>query len=296
MKLAHASALYAAPIPLRLVLALTFIWAGLGKIIHEVPVQGEQAALLANMGYDFSNTTPATPDEETPDAEPTAESQDSSDAGEATPNPENQIATPPALLALALQDDTESAPADSDTNPTPDPQQAAPATPTYTAADFPDPVEVKSLYNLAILTYNAAHPTPDADGNTPPPIWPEWAARDDWPRYMAWAAAAVELLAGILIALGLLTRLSAFSLAGVMLTAAWLTELGPAIQSGDTLLGFLPNHDPWDINAWRPVLWQCSLFGAAVALTLTGPGAIALDRVPTDPDLDDDDDDDDDTE
>lgn len=318
MKLAHASALYAAPVPLRIVLALTFIWAGLGKFIHQVPIQGEQAALLANMGYDFSNAKPATPDEETDqDLKEPAETESSDESTSIEhrfpdqPIPPTVISTRdiyaprgpepsmsingqrPALPAL-LQIDTSNAADSNDPNSEPDPdlQQTAPAAPTFTAADFPEPVEVRSLYMVSILTYNAAHPTPDAEGNTPPPIWPDWAARDAWPRYTAWAAAATELAAGVLIAIGLLTRLSAITLATVMLSAAWLTELGPAIQAGDTLLGFLPNHDIWDIYAWRPLLWQCSLFGAALALALTGPGAIAIDHVPVDRDDDDDDDDD----
>ncbi len=287
MKLSHTSALFAAPIPLRIVLALTFIWAGLGKFIHEVPVQGEQAALLANMGHDFANPNPpanpttSTPAENSTDAEP-----------ESTDEPDPALATPPALVAIAAQNDPPHSEGATDQAAEAESAQTQPATPTYTAADFPEPVEVRSLYNLAILTYRAAHPTPDADGNTPAPIWPEWAARDAWPRYMAWAAAGAELAAGLLIAIGLLTRLSAISLAAIMLSAAWLTELGPAIQSGDTLLGFLPNHDIWDIYAWRPLLWQFALFSAALALAFAGPGAIAIDHVSVDRDVDDDDDDD----
>jgi uncharacterized membrane protein YphA (DoxX/SURF4 family) len=40
----------AAPIPLRIMLGVIFIWAGLGKIIPVMQVEGEQAATLANMG------------------------------------------------------------------------------------------------------------------------------------------------------------------------------------------------------------------------------------------------------
>jgi uncharacterized membrane protein YphA (DoxX/SURF4 family) len=278
MHLARSSAIYAAPILLRLVLAATFIWAGLGKVVATFPVQGEQAALLANMGYKF----PATP--RTPDPAP---------PGEAPPPAEPAPATPPGK-------GTPETPGAGDQAP-PDPLAAAPnpyrltlasqAAGSKTAADFPDPIEVKRLYGLALLTYSAAHPAPNPDGTTPRPIWPEWAARDQWPIVLAWAAAITELAAGILVLVGLLTRLSALSIASVMAIAMWLTEFGPAIQAGQTVLGFIPQRDPWDTAAWRTLLWQLSLFGAALALALAGPGALAIDRAPhPNDDLDDEDD------
>ena len=39
-----------APIMLRVVIGLIFIWAGLGKLSTEMPVSGQAAATLANMG------------------------------------------------------------------------------------------------------------------------------------------------------------------------------------------------------------------------------------------------------
>ncbi|MBL8885387.1 MAG: hypothetical protein JNK16_01900, partial [Phycisphaerales bacterium] len=38
-----------APLFLRLALSITFIWAGLGKMLADMPVRGERAAVLANM-------------------------------------------------------------------------------------------------------------------------------------------------------------------------------------------------------------------------------------------------------
>lgn len=284
MHLARSSAIYAAPIPLRFVLAATFIWAGLGKIVATFPVQGEQAALLANMDYKF----PAAP--HTPPPAPTP-----ADPGEAQPP-----ADPAPAPATPAENGSPETPSARDRAP-PDPLAAAPspyrlalanqAAVSKTAADFPDPIEVKRLYGLALLTYTAAHPAPNPDGTTPRPIWPEWAARDSWPIVLAWAAAITELAAGILVLVGLLTRLSALSLASVMAVAMWLTEFGPAIQAGQTVLGFLPQRDPWDPLAWKTLLWQLSLFGAALALAFAGPGALAIDRAPhPNDDLDDEDD------
>ncbi len=278
MQLAKATAIYAAPIPLRIILAVTFIWAGLGKIVHEVPVQGEQAALLANMGYTFAAATPAKPAPQ-PDPEPTPEPAPTTQPDDqATPDPApTESAAPPLPPFLALQEQT-----------TATAGARTPATPAYTAADFPEPQKVKSLYNLAILTYTAAHPNPAADGTTPAPIWPEWAARDHWPMTMAWVAAITELAAGLLVGVGLLTRLSALALAGIMLTAAWLTQLGPAIQSGTALFGFLPDYPVWDTQAWQPLLWQLALFAAALALACAGPGSLAIDSAPAGDDDEDD--------
>lgn len=276
MHLARSSAIYAAPIPLRLVLAATFIWAGLGKVVATFPVQGEQAALLANMDYKFP--APAQP---------------------AHPAPQGE-AQPPAAPETPPENGSPETPSARDQAP-PDPLAAAPnlyrvalanqAAVSRTAADFPDPIEVKRLYGLALLTYTAAHPAPNPDGTIPRPIWPEWAARDSWPIVLAWAAAITELAAGILVLVGLLTRLSALSIASVMAVAMWLTEFGPAIQAGQTVLGFLPQRDPWDTLAWKTLLWQLSLFGAALSLAFAGPGALAIDRAPhPNDDLDDEDD------
>jgi uncharacterized membrane protein YphA (DoxX/SURF4 family) len=270
MQLAKATAIYAAPVPLRLILAVTFIWAGLGKVVHTVPVQGEQAALLANMGYRFDA---APPPADPADANPADTAPANADQTDAGPDATTDAQTPP-LLALAQDADAAA-------------EAAPPTPPAFTAADFPEPRQVRSLHMIAVLTYTAAHPSPAEDGSTPSPIWPEWAARDHWPITMAWVAAITELAAGILVGVGLLTRLAALSLAATMLTAAWLTELGPAIQAGNTLFGFLPGHDLWDVYAWRPLLWQLALASAAISLALAGPGSLAIDRAPHDDEDDD---------
>lgn len=272
MHLARASAINIAPIPLRLVLALTFIWAGLGKVVATFPVQGEQAALLANMGYAFPHTP-------TPPASPASPTETP------TTDPER---IEPVESPAATDEQAQPEPSETATDSAPPPSIA------HSAVEFPDPVEIRRLYGLALLTYKAAHPAPDAEGVAQPPIWPEWAARDRWPIVIAWAAAVTEIVAGVLVLVGLLTRFFSLAIAGVMATAIWLTEIGPAIQIGDTLLGFLPRHDLWDTNAWRPLLWQLALFGSAVALCFAGPGALALDRAGGgDDDVFDDDEDDD---
>jgi uncharacterized membrane protein YphA (DoxX/SURF4 family) len=277
--------MFLAPLPLRLLLAATFIWAGLGKIVATMPVQGEQAALLANMGYAFPTPAPA-PDQPTPD--PTPESPAQPEPAQPEPTPPTEAAPPPAEPASVPPPLDEHARA----------FDAGPRVLTVqhtaiarTAAEFPDPIEVRRLYGLALLTYRAAHPTPNPDGTLPRPMWPDWAARDHWPITLAWAAAISELVAGVLVLVGLLTRISALAIAFIMASAMWLTEIGPAVQLGDAILGFLPRRDPWDVTAWRTILWQLALFGAALALAFAGPGAISIDGVASDHDDDLEDDD-----
>ncbi len=284
MNPARFSAVYLAPIPLRLVLALTFIWAGLGKIVAPMQVQGERAALLANMGYALPESAVSTPDRPDHPAPPASSNGDAASDPSAEPagdTPETPPQPgPPGLVQTGPEAGGSGTGA------------AVPAV-THTAADYPEPIRVRRLYGIALLTYAAAHPSvPESGDAPPPPIWPEWAARGRWPIVIAWFASITEAVAGVFVLVGLLTRLSALAIAGVMLTAMWLTELGPAIQSAQTVLGFLPEHDPWDIAAWSTLLWQTALLGAAGGLFFAGPGALSLDRVrPRDEDEFDDDED-----
>jgi len=308
MSLAKASAFYVAPIPLRLILAVTFLWAGMGKLVATMPVQGEDAALLANMGVQLPAPAPTaepastkstegepagepdTAENGTPPADPAATPPGDEPTG--TPDPPADPTPPPPETPGTQLPETQ--PPETET---PEPQTPKPGTLAHAAEDYPDPVEVKRLHGLALLTYNSAHPRPNEDGTPGKPIWPDWAARDHWPVTLAWAAAITEVAAAVLILVGLLTRLSALAIAFVMLSAAWLTQIGPAIQSGDTLLGFLPNHDLWDTAAWNTLLWQVALVGAAFSLLLAGPGCLSLDRAigskPRRDDFDDEDDDED---
>src|SRR5690606_35642404 len=108
--------------------------------------------------------------------------------------------------------------------------------PTYTAANFPDEVQVRLLHQLSLQLYRAAHPEAGKM-----PLWPQAIGEGHWPGYLARAVTLTELGGGSLVVLGLFTLLSALALGGVMIGAMWLTAIGPAVQKGDTILGFLPN-------------------------------------------------------
>ncbi|VAX38494.1 hypothetical protein MNBD_PLANCTO03-241 [hydrothermal vent metagenome] len=294
-----------APLFLRLVLALTFIWAGLGKFLDRFEVQGQQAAILANYGViPNPNTSLAPPSEAAPSEDPATGPENAAE-GESIPDP---IETPEGTA-----DDTPSTESGGQAARQPPIQPGGrafqPATtgeqtfqpaavhfvswqngeqPTQpqflaTAADFPESVSVRGYAGLVLLLHKAINPgLSDEDSSPLMPLWPDIdpdTDYDHWPRYAALAAALTELLAGLLLAVGLLTRLSALSLAGVMLVAIWLTTIGPDIQAGTAILGFLPDHPAFDTDAWAKPLWQLSLFCSAMALFFVGPGTLSLDRL-----------------
>lgn len=275
-----------APIFLRLALAATFLWAGVGKLV-QVPVQGDAAAKLANMGIALtpvSDSAKPAPIDVTkpPVVAPTTPAPAPKQVPiELLPPPSKPNNGKPAtggrplppLMALAAD-----APKDSKPAPAPAPVPAR----VYTAADFPNPVEVLGLYRIALLIESASNPA-SVDGKTPMALWPASLAKGQMPVYFAWAAAISEVLGGLFCLVGLMVRISAFFLAGTMATAMWLTQLGPAIQSGKALLGFLPNYGTWDVNAagqplYMMLLWQFGLLMACLALTCIGSGAVSLDR------------------
>ncbi|MEM7755951.1 MAG: DoxX family protein [Planctomycetota bacterium] len=249
------------PIFLRLVLAITFLWAGLGKVLETAPFEGAAAARLANMGVQpeiADNTPPPLPDA-VPDNLP-------DDLPDTLPEAHD---TPEALEPEARAfDTTDHAFVRTQANPE-----------IYTAADFPEPVQFKRVYGLALVVDLATTPPPAADGTIPPSFWPHWAGEGSWPVVLAWAAVATELLAAVLLLFGFLSRLAGLAVAGTMLSAAWLTQIGPALQSGDTALGFLPAYPAFEIAAWTPLLWQFSLFCAGMAVAFAGAGGLSLDRL-----------------
>lgn len=263
-----------APFFLRLALSVTFIWAGLGKIIAEMPVSGESAAILANMGVSglqsragasnatSSSTPPAAiaPAEVAPAAKP--ETQRPIPAIK-DPVKKDVIkpSGPPALVQVLAM------------------QSVPSAANTFTAADFPQPVNVARVYGIALILHKGAQTT-TADGKAVSfPLVPAMLADGAKPRWLAWTAAITEVVAGLLVLFGLFTRLAALALAGTIAVAIWLTQIGPAIQSGNATFGFLPNNPAFDVAAWQTPLWQLCILCAAISLFFAGPGGLSMDRI-----------------
>lgn len=233
---------------LRLVIGVTFLWAGFGKLQANIPVKGEDAAVLANLGV-IERTPPPPPAD----------------------GPRNEIPSPMGAAPssggpFVLAQDA------------PKPTSVTAPAPRYTADDFADPVEVKRMWGIALRVHHSAHPPMRQDGSSATATWPKFIGEGLWPKYLAISVVCVEVICGAAVLFGLLTRISAFLLAGVMIGAIWLDQCTPAMQAGKTVLFILPDHGMWDVAAWRPLLWQLSLLASCLALSLLGAGVMSFDR------------------
>lgn len=202
-----------APLPLRLVLALVFILAGLGKILADITVEGPLADAVRTVWGD--------------------------------PNPPSQP---------------------SNTGGSGD------------RAASGQPVTVRGVKLLAASLYMAGHPQADAGAAAPKRIWPKTLSGPFMAKAQAWAVTITEILAGVFLLIGLMTRLSAAAIVGVMVGAVWLTQIGPAMQSGQTFLGILPDH-PRFAAEWQTMYLQLSMMAMAMAVMFIGAGFLSLDSI-----------------
>lgn len=297
MRLRDSVALTLPSFLLRVVLSVTFLWAGCGKLMGTLQVSGDDAARLANLGVSLTPVAPEAPTDPTPAAPPqalpdseqaqqdTGSAQDTSAADAATDAPAQGDAEPvdsPAKDPIKLEG----------ANDTSDDVSMRPRAAQITlvqsssgaqlvGSDFPDLVETKRVYSIALLISKCADPglTPDSVPITP--VMPTALAQGPWPTLLAWSAAITELGAGLLLLLGLLTRFSAMGTFVVMLVAMWMTQLGPAaLHTPDAILGFIPRHDDvFSPAAYGTLLWQLALASMSLAVVFLGSGPIGIDRL-----------------
>ena len=277
MSIRQSMAIGITPLLLRLVLGLTFVWAGLGKVATTREFSPELAAVLANAGISPVGKAAAPPEApvELPapasesDAAESEEGTDEGDAGDDTPQIEEGLSSAtPGVSLVRFQEEPSR---------------------TYVPDDFPEGVEMRSVYGIALAVISGADPPFNEDtGVRRMATVPEMFGSSPWPTVLAWAAAITELIAGVAILFGLLSRISALNLAGVMLVAMWLTQIGPAIQMDTAILGFLPGPPApvesvfeWAVTPgnWNNFLWQLSLFAAAMGVFFGGPGWLSMDRL-----------------
>ena len=306
-------ALSVPPLLLRLVLAVTFLWAGLGKALTYMSVSPEGAATLSSMGVAVTNASapPAvvpgamlTPDRSPPlgimgagfqagsggagSTNPPFPADGFSKPKDAKPDTKpDQPATPPAGEATKPETKNPFVPPAATPPAASPPATTAPASqsgPVKTAADFPNPEPVRRVYMLALGVHAAANPPALPAGPSGEPavakmrLLPAELGQGSRPVYFAFTITAIEIIAGAMLLLGMMSRLWAFALACVMIGAIWMTQIGPAIQSGDTFLGFLPNH-PWgDPSKWNTFFLQLALLASALAVVFAGSGALAVDN------------------
>ena len=252
---------------LRMSLCLIFLWAGLGKILGETTVTGDDAARLHAMGVGLTPPANAAPP-------PTP----GGPAAPARPLPD-----PPSELVVP-DENTDDDPADA---PSAARVQTGgrwvltqAVTPPLTAADFPNEHRVQRVYGIALLLSRAANPGLTSNSEPIPATMPAWVGADRWPVYFAWAAAGAELLAAAMLFFGVLTRFGALIIVGIMLQAMWLTQIGPAMVGRvDSYLGFIPaTGDPWAPPTYQTLFFQIACLTMAGAVALLGSGPIGFDR------------------
>ncbi len=270
---------------LRLALCAIFLWAGLGKILGEMTVTGADAARLTNLGVHLTpppgtgspaDVPPAPLPENTP--APTRPLPEPPPPTELI-TPDNPAAQPPAPSGSAGDDDAGAAPLSMRFDaPRWIPVQLSRG--PYNAADFPGEHRVQRVHGVTLVLSKAADPGLDAQSRPIPRTMPTWVGADRWPIYLAWAAAVSEILAACMLLLGVLTRLGALLVAGIMLQAMWLTQIGPAVVGRvPSYLGLLPSAaDPWDPAAYQSLCFQVCCLVMALAVFFLGSGPVGLDR------------------
>lgn len=141
---------------------------------------------------------------------------------------------------------------------------------------------LRNVYKLALLLNSRSEVRPllpNDDIRTPVKLWPSTLGAGVGAFYAAWATAIVELAGGFMLLAGLFTRVWALVLAVVIVTAMWLTQLGPGIWSGNTYMGFIPAMAPWwEARAYATLLWQAALAAMLLTLLVMGAGPLSLDR------------------
>ncbi|MFG0253114.1 MAG: DoxX family protein, partial [Phycisphaerales bacterium JB038] len=150
-------------------------------------------------------------------------------------------------------------PAAADTQPA-----DAPAQPQYTPDRFPaDGVQARALNKIILML----------DGTS----------FQDYAIYLAWIAALTELIGGLLLIPGILSRVWGLGLAIAMGMAMWLTTIAPSVGNPDAFLGFWPSIavDPGTSEWWALVtgFWQLALGIMALSIFLSGAGRISVDAL-----------------
>jgi uncharacterized membrane protein YphA (DoxX/SURF4 family) len=297
MRLREQVALTLPSLFLRLVLGITFIWAGTGKLVGTTLVVGDDAARLANIGVmpTAPSAPPTTTDPndstDTPPTEPPPAAVDDPQVLDEATKPENGPENEPKSDDLIDQAneiiEQLSPPANEDPDqPTTEDDKASLQSvqyngTRYAAADFPEPMEIRRVYTIALMLSKAGDPGLTAESNPIIPTMPAMVASKPWAKILAWAAAITELGAGVFLLLGLLTRISSLGTLSVMLTALWMTQFGPAaLHSSDAILGFIPRvADPWAPMSYIGLLWQLALAAMSLAVFFLGSGPIGIDRM-----------------
>ncbi|MBX3385333.1 MAG: DoxX family protein [Phycisphaeraceae bacterium] len=235
-----------APLLLRLAVGVTFVWAGLGKFLASAELPSSTRPVLREMGAIRTSAGKA--------EQPRTTEGDHAKTGQKDDGPkEDEDEAKTIAGAVGSGEDAESG-----------------------------PVRVRRVWALGLRVYTSANPQAvgkvEGAQGSPMALWPRFIGSARWSAFWGWSVGFAEVAFGGMVLVGLLTRLGGVGLAGVMLGALWLDQIGPAVQMGGARLGFLPTHDMFDVRGWMPLLWQVSLLASSLALVLLGSGRLALER------------------
>ena len=101
----------------------------------------------------------------------------------------------------------------------------------------------------------------------------EWPQLGGWGKLLAWTAAVFELLAGVLLFIGLFSRLSAFVVCIIMGMALYLIS-----YKINGMFTMNPFDWPLHKEAFAQLFTEMSLLVLACAIVVGGPGCLSIDR------------------
>lgn len=233
MTFSQRAALHFVPFLARLVLGAAFITAGMGKLFHTGTFEGERALKLREL-----NVVTSAFDASAVQIHPAAY------------QPEQ--APPPGTGSLRDRGaNNQDAGGEGEGTAAGNNQDDA-TDPTIITVP-PMSVEARELHNITLMVASAN-----------PGLEP-------YAVYLGWGAALTEFVGGILILLGLFSRLWGLALACVMVSAFYLTSLDVAGQT--MIYQLMPDRVP-DFNR---MFVQLALFVLAFGIFLTGPGRLSVD-------------------
>ena len=101
----------------------------------------------------------------------------------------------------------------------------------------------------------------------------EWPQLGGWGKLLAWTASVFELLAGVLLFVGLFSRLSAIVVCVILGMALYLVS-----YKINGMFTMNPFDWPLHKEAFTQLFTEMSLFVLALAIVVGGPGCLSIDR------------------
>lgn len=254
----------------RLILGLAFVSIGWAKLTEWVEIPQDRADRLIELGVDVKSEVSNVPVSLNSgqayvvfasllqEAEPETKEQKQEQEQEQPPEeqPEEETPTPEVTEPDDADESQETPDQVEDPGGKEDPGEAK-----ETVVEVIEPGEITTIFRVRRM--HSATYALDQRGFT------------KYAKYIALTEAMTEFAGGILIFLGLFSRLWGFALGGAMLGALYFKSMGLLPSTGNPMdLALSENLDQFNI-----LIRYLSLFVLAFGVMLTGPGPISLDRL-----------------